>query len=480
LSSKFSKIGFVLAVAGSAVGLGNAWKFPTLVGQNGGSAFVLLYLVLTLGVGFVIFLAELSIGKLSEKDPVNAYKSLAPRFKGAWSVAGFAIIGAIMIVSFYSVVIGWVVKYFIDSLGIWGFLETSKAGEVLAFRNLASDISVSEANFTHFLSADIFTQMLCFAFVFFFVFIVVSKGIKDGIEKLNVWMMPTLFILLVLMLIYAAFMQEDFLQAARFLFVPDFSKLSANSVLIALGLAFFSLSLGVGTIITYSASLPDGTNFIISTVSIIFINILIGLMMGLIVFTFIFAYGADPSAQGPGLIFVSLATLFAKLGVVGNILAIAFFISLFFAGITSAVSIIEPFAFYLINSFNMSRKRALTYIGIVVFILGALCVLSSNVNLGFTLFNKSFFDVLDFTSSNIIMPLSGICAAIFVGFVLKKQALEILFKPYMSGIYFEIWYFFLRFISPLAVIIVMINNFYPIEQIFAFVREYVQVLAQLI
>lgn len=466
MSSKFSKIGFVLAVAGSAVGLGNAWKFPTLVGQNGGSAFVLLYLVLTLGVGFVIFLAELSIGKLSEKDPVNAYKSLAPRFKGAWSVAGFSIIGAILIVSFYSVVIGWVVKYFIDSLGIWALLEHSKAGEVLAFRNLASDISASGANFSHFLSADILTQMLCFAFVFFFVFFVVSKGVIQGIERLNVWMMPALFVLLTLMLIYAAFMGEGFEQALKFLFVPDFSKLSANSVLIALGLAFFSLSLGVGTIITYSASLPDGTNFVKSTLSIILINILIGLMMGLIVFTFIFAGGGGVSA-GPGLIFVSLATLFAKLGVLGNVLALAFFISLFFAGVTSAVSMIEPFAFYLINTFGMSRRRALSYIGVVVFILGSLCVLSSNDKLGFTLFGKSFFDVLDFTSSNIIMPLSGICAAIFVGFVLKKRALQTLFAPYMSGVFFEIWYIFLRYISPLAVAIVMVNNFYPLQDVFA-------------
>ena len=464
LSSKFSKIGFVLAVAGSAVGLGNAWKFPTLVGQNGGSAFVLLYLFLTLGVGFVIFLAELSIGKLSEKDPVNAYKNLAPSHKKAWSIAGFAIIGALMIVSFYSVVIGWIVKYFIDSFGIWDFLD---GNSLFSFGNLSPDLTQSASNFTHFLSEGVFTQLLCFAFVFFFIFFVVSKGVKDGIERLNVWMMPTLFILLVLLLVYAFFVDEGFVRALEFLFVPDFSKLSANSVLLALGLAFFSLSLGVGTIITYSASLPDSTNFITSTIWIIFINILIGLMMGLIVFTFIFAYGGDPNSQGPGLIFISLATLFAKLGVVGNILAFAFFISLFFAGVTSAVSMIEPFAFYLINSFEISRKRALFYIGVVVFIMGVLCVLSSAKATSFTLFDKSFFDVLDFTSSNIIMPLSGICAAIFVGFVLKKQALQILFKPYMSGIYFEIWYIFLRFISPLAVLIVMINNFYPIEKILA-------------
>lgn len=458
MSSQFSKIGFVLAVAGSAVGLGNAWKFPTLVGSNGGSAFVLLYFVLTLCVGFVIFLAELSIGKLSEKDPVNAYKILAPKHKKAWSMAGWTMIGAILIVSFYSVVIGWVVRYF-----------------AFSFKDLSADINASKQSFENLLSNEIITQFLCFTFVFLFVFWVVSKGIKSGIERLNVYMMPTLFILLCLMLVYAVFM-DGFIEAVHFLFVPNFNALDLNSILSALGLAFFSLSLGVGTIMTYSASLPDKTNFITSTIWIICINVLIGLMMGLIVFTFIFEFSADPTQQGPGLIFVSLMTLFAKLGIVGNILAAAFFLSLFFAGVTSAVSMIEPFCFYLINSFELSRKKALFYIGVVVYILGSLCILSY---IGFTsealsFFGRSFFDCLDYLSSNIIMPLGGICAAIFVGFVLKKEALQILFKPYMSGIYFEIWYFFLRFIAPLAIVFIALNQIFP--QFYLTIYGYIRVL----
>lgn len=442
MNSKFSKIGFVLAVAGSAVGLGNAWKFPTMVGQNGGSAFILLYLLLTFCVGFIIFLAEMSIGKLSEKDPVNAYKSLAPKHKRAWGFAGWTMIGAILIMSFYSVVIGWVVRYFF-----------------MGFKTLPADIETSQAVFGSFVGQNAALQFVCFAFVVVFVFWVVSKGIKNGIERLNVYMMPTLFVLLCLMLGYAVF-RDGFGDAVSFLFVPDFSRLSLNSVLSALGLAFFSLSLGVGTIMTYSASLPDKTNFITSTISIIFINILIGLMMGLIVFTFIFEFGADPSGQGPGLIFISLVTLFAKLDVIGNILAVLFFVSLFFAGVTSAVSMIEPFTFYLINTFKMSRAKALFYIFCVVFVLGSLCILSTTEGI-LVLFGKSFFDLLDYLSSNIIMPIGGICAAIFVGFVLKKDALQILFKPYMSGVWFELWYFFLRFVAPLAIILVALNQIFP-------------------
>ncbi|EAJ1254471.1 sodium-dependent transporter [Campylobacter lari] len=449
MNDKFSKIGFILAVAGSAVGLGNAWKFPTLVGQNGGSAFVLLYLFLTLGVGFVIFLAELSIGKLSEKDPVNAYYTLAPKHKRAWSIVGFSLIGAILIVSFYSVIIGWIVKY-----AYFGFFE------------LPRSMKESDAIFGNLLSQDVLSQFICFTFVFIVIFYVVSKGVKSGIEKLNVWMMPSLFILLILMLGYS-FSMDGFSKASEFLFSPDFSKLGVSAFLSALGLACFSLSIGVGSIITYSASLPDKTNFIASTINIIIINIIIGIMMGLIVFTFIFEFNGDPAQQGPGLIFVSLMNLFSNIDPIGflplgNILAVAFFIALFFAGITSAVSMIEPLTFYLINSYNFTRKKALVLIAFVVYILGSLCILSgiewSKDSLEF--FGKSFFDILDFIASNLMMPLGGLFGAIFVGFVLKKEALQILFYPYMKNKYFECWYFFVRYISPLAVVLIMVKQLF--------------------
>ncbi|MCR2058777.1 sodium-dependent transporter, partial [Campylobacter lari] len=251
-------------------------------------------------------------------------------------------------------------------------------------------------------------------------------------------------------------------KASEFLFVPDFSKLSVNSILDALGLAFFSMSLGVCVILTYAASLPDKTNFISSALNIIIINTIIGLMMGLIVFTFIFEFGADPTQQGPGLIFISLTTLFAKLGFLGNVLAIAFFIALFFAGITSAISMIEPFAFYLINRYQISRKKALVFVGVIVYFLGSLSILSfyhvSAPSLNF--FGKSFFDILDFFIQNLLMPISALITAFFVGFVLKKEALQILFQPFMRGVYFEIWYIFLRYISPLAVILIMARQLF--------------------
>ena len=326
---QFSKIGYVLAVAGSAVGLGNAWKFPYMVGENGGSAFVLLYLVICFLVGVPIFMAELSIGKLSESDSVNAFRKLADKHKNLWQYVGIlAMVTAAIISCYYIVIIGWVIKYFF-----------------LSFSSLPSDIESSKAIFNELITKDAGEQTICFIAAFALCFYVLSKGVKSGIEKLNVWMMPSLFIMLLIMLGYSATM-DGFVASAKFLLVPDFSKISINSLLLALGLAFWTLSLGMAAIITYSASLSDDTNLSTSTISVVLINITLAIMMGLVIFTFIFEFDATP-AQGPGLVFISLPTLFAKLGFAGNILAVAFFVALIFAGITSAISIVEPFVFFL-------------------------------------------------------------------------------------------------------------------------------------
>ena len=439
---QFSKIGYVLAVAGSAVGLGNAWKFPYMVGENGGSAFIILYLLITFLVGVPIFMAELSIGKLSESDSVNAFRKLAAKNKNLWQLVGIlAMVTAAIISSYYIVIIGWVFKYF-----------------VLSFSGLPSDIDSSKVIFNDLLTHGLGEQTLYFVIAFAACFYILSKGVKSGIEKLNIWMMPSLFVLLVCMLFYALSMGDGFVKAAKFLFVPNFSAITPDVVLQALGLAFFSLSMGVGVIPTYAANLPERTNLIKSTLSIIFINILIGIMMGLVVFTFIFAYGADSTASGPGLIFISLVTLFAKLGIVGNVMAVAFFISLLFAGITSAVSMIEPFAYYLVRKFEISRKMALLYIGAFVYILGIFCILSyySDTSSAFSVCGKPFFDALDFLTSNIMMPIGAIIFSFFVGYKLKKESLYLLFGDFMGRAFFEIWYFFLRYVVPVAICAIMI------------------------
>lgn len=454
---KFSKIGFVLAMAGSAVGLGNAWKFPTMVGNNGGSAFILLYIILTLGVAVVVFLAELSIGKLGSSDIVSSMRSLAPRHKNRWALSGFFMLTAILIASFYMIVIGWILKYIILS---FGSLPTSNAEAETMFGSLIQN--------------DFISVTLCFSAVFLIVFYVVSRGIKNGIETLNIWMMPSLFILLTGLLLYAMFASGNFSQALSFIFVPDFSKLlNAELILQALGLAFFSMSMGVGTVATYAASLPDGTNFLKSTFSIVFINILIGIMMGLVVFSFIPIIDGQPASEGAGLIFISLTSLFAQLGTIGNVLAVAFFSSLLFAGITSAVSMIEPFALYLINKFNITRNQAIIIIGVIVYTLGMLCILSyySDTAALFSLPAAAlgnakpipFFDILNLITSNLLMPLGVLTFSIFVGYILNKEELYTLFSTFMSRKLFNIWYFGIRYVAPLAIVLIgayqIINKF---------------------
>ena len=439
---QFSKIGYVLAVAGSAVGLGNAWKFPYMVGENGGSAFIILYLLITFLVGVPIFMAELSIGKLSESDSVNAFRKLAAKNKNLWQLVGIlAMVTAAIISSYYIVIIGWVFKYF-----------------TLSFTGLPSDIDSSKVIFNDLLTHGLGEQTLYFVIAFAACFFILSKGVKSGIEKLNVWMMPSLFIMVLIMLIFSMTM-DGFVKSAEFLLIPDFSKISFNSLLLALGLAFWTLSLGMAAIITYSASLSDDTNLATSTLSIVFINIALAIMIGLVIFTFIFEFGATPS-QGPGLVFISLPTLFAKLGLLGNFLAFTFFISLFFAGITSVISMVEPFIFFLSKSLKFSRNKSIFIVACVVYILGILCALSGTNEFkdALTFFGKNFFDLLDYLSSNIMLPLGGILFAIFVGYFMKFELLKELFVPYMGKVVFKIWYFLIRFVAPLLVLVVLIRE----------------------
>ncbi|OPA72169.1 sodium:alanine symporter [Campylobacter pinnipediorum subsp. caledonicus] len=444
---KFSKIGYILAVAGSAVGLGNAWKFPYMVGQNGGSAFILLYLGICFIVGVPIFLAEMSIGKLSESDAPTGFAKLAHTNKKLWSYVGMiGMLSAYLISSFYIVIIGWILYYVILSFGI-----------------LPSDIEASKGLFLGFIGEkeNVIAQIACFLAIFTLCMFILSRGVKSGIEKLNVWMMPSLFVLLLIMLAYSVTM-NGFSDSAKFLLVPDFSKIDFKVLLDAMGLAFWTLSIGLAVIITYSASINDKTNLASSALSVLFINILLGMMIGLIIFTFIFEFGATP-AQGPGLVFISLPTLFAKLGVLGNVLAVAFFIALAFAGITSAVSIIEPFTFYLVRHFNISRTKALAFLGSGILLLGVLSLLSNVGGMGLDkkiFLDKNFFDVMDFITGNIMMPLAGIGVAIFVGFVMKRKTLEELFLNYMNRPVFEVWYFLIKLITPLCVFAIMINTLF--------------------
>ena len=440
MKRNFSKIGFILSIVGAAIGLGNAWKFPYMVGANGGSAFVLIYLFFAVSVGLCIFYAESAMGKISRRDPARAFAALAPKNAKIWGFAGVIMITGILIASFYTLIIGWVVKYAVLSLG-----------------ELPRNLAASAEIFARFTSQNLEGQILYFTLAFLACFAVLAKGVKSGIERINLWLIPTLFVLLLLMLGYS-FSMSGFNEAAKFLLVPDFSKINTQSVINALGLAFFTMCVGIGAILTYSASLDDKTNLFTSSLYVVALNVIISVVIGLIVFTFTFEFGARPS-QGAGLAFISLPTLFANLGALGNALSFTFFTALVFAGITSAVSLIEPCVFYLERTPGFSRAKALFIVGGATYVLGALCAAGNDENFKdfLAFFGKDFFSLMDYASSNVMLPLGGIIIAVFAGYFMKKEALKELFVPFMGEGIFKIWYFSLRYFAPFCVFFVMIN-----------------------
>lgn len=440
---RFGRLGFILAAAGSAVGLGNIWKFPYMTGENGGGAFVLVYLLTITFIGLSLFLAETVMGRLSRGDTVSAFEVLSTRCGKLWKYAGFMIFTGVIILSFYTVVIGWIIKYI-----------------VLSFGTLPSSVKEAGGLFGEMVTVDTNGQLFYFTLAFALTFWIVSRGVKAGIEKFNLILMPLLIIILLALLGYAMSL-KGFGQAFSFLFMPDFSKLHSTSILAAVGHAFFTLSLGMGSIMTYGASLPDKENIVSSSVMVAFIDTAIALVAGLVIFTFIFHFNAAP-AQGPGLVFVSLPALLSSLGVLGNIISISFFIALAFAGITSAVSIVEPVVMYMMNRFGTSRTKSLIILGVSSYILGVLALISNieTLKAHVTFFGKGFFDILDFMSSSILLPLGGMLIALFVGFFINRKSLEALLLPFMSRSIFNVWYFSIRFIAPLGVISVMINKLF--------------------
>jgi len=442
-SIRFGRLGFILAAAGSAVGLGNVWKFPYMTGENGGGAFVLIYLLTITFVGLSLFLAETVMGRLSRGDTVSAFESLAKSHQHLWKYAGFIIITGMLILAFYTVVIGWIFKYI-----------------VLSFQNLPSSVDAAGALFGGMVTSDTSGQLFYFTLAFMLSFWIVSRGVKAGIEKVNLVMMPLLILILLTLLLYAMSL-SGFGEAFSFLFKPDFSKLHSSSVLAAVGHAFFTLSLGMGSIMTYGASLPEKENLFRSSVMVAFIDTAIALVAGMVIFTFLFHFGAKPS-QGPGLVFVSLPALLSSFGFLGNMIAVAFFVALAFAGITSAVSIIEPVVMYMVNRFHLSRFKALVILGVATYIMGVLALISNieTLKASVTFFGKGFFDILDFMSSSILLPLGGMLISLFVGFFMEKQKLQTLLLPYMSERLFMIWYVSIRYITPLGVLSVMLNKLF--------------------
>ena len=437
--ARFSRIGFILAAAGSAVGLGNIWKFPYITGENGGGAVVFVYLITVMVIGFSLMIAEMLIGYLGRRDSVSNFEDLAPRNKNLWKYGGFMSLAGLIVMIFYSPVIGWTFHFVFLSLG-----------------SLPSSVEIAEAGFTELISMNLGTQLFYHTLVFAFVTTVVAKGIKGGIEKLNFILMPVLIITISGMFFYAATL-AGFSQAWDFMFSPDWSKLSSSSLVTAVGHAFFTLSLGMATILTYSASLPKDSNLVRSSMIIIALDTGIALLAGLTLFTFLYEYGAEPSA-GPGLVFISLPTVFYEMGFLGNIFAFVFFVALASAGLTSAVSLVEPIIQYMIDRFSFSRLKASLAAGLFFYLFGIVAILSISKEYGalLTFGSKNFFDWADFITASVMLPLGGLVMAVFVGHVIEKERVASQLKRQLGMIY-PLWYFSIRYVVPLALVVVMLN-----------------------
>lgn len=418
-----------------------------MAGESGGSAFVMMYIALTLFIGIPILVAKMIIGNKTQKNVVSAFNELDSTTKKHWSKAGIMIIGGPIILTFYAVVLGWVFYYVF----------------IVSF-NLPQSPKEASALFDNFVGEHILACVISFAICIFTTGYIVSKGVKNGLEKYNFVLMPLLFIIFIGLFIYAMTM-PSFGEAVDFLFKFDISKITPTVVMLSLSQVFFSLSLGVGTIITYSSSAKKGENLLTSSIWIALSGIVISLIAGLIIFTFLFEHGHEAS-EGPGMLFKALPVVFGEMHY-GWIISFLFFAAVLFAGITSTISILEPPVAYISHTYRVSRSKVAYFLCFAIFLVGLLVILSlTNSYGGYLKFaSKSLFDWVDFITAGIIMPLGAFAALMFLGFGVGKQKVYKFARGFMSRRLFDAWYFIVKYIAPVVIILVLvvkfIDTFYP-------------------
>jgi neurotransmitter:Na+ symporter, NSS family len=448
-----SRWAFILAATGSAVGLGNIWRFPYLTGENGGGVFVLVYLVCVFLVGVPILMAEVMLGRRGRQSPINTMKSLAQdeNQSQGWQIIGWiGMLTGFLILSFYSVIAGWTLAYIVRTAN--GVFVGAGADQVASsFNELISDPERLLAWHT------IFIMM---------VIIVVSRGVKGGLEQAVRYLMPTLFILLLVMVGYAM-TTEKFMDGMRYLFVVDFGVISqkiedgqffGDIFLNALGQAFFSLSLGMGAIMVYGSYLSGESSIPRTCIIIALADTCVALLAGIAIFPVVFTYGMEPSS-GPGLIFVTLTVAFGQMPG-GAFFGTLFFFLLMFAAWTSGISILEPAVAWLVEYKNMTRVKAAALAGLGAWVLGIGTVLSfSHWAFPFTIFGQEktagLFDVFDTLTANVLLPLGGILIAIFAAWVMSNEASAE--EIGLSGKVFKAWQFAARYIAPAGVILIFLN-----------------------
>lgn len=434
-----SRLGFILASAGSAVGLGNIWKFPYIAGKHGGGAFVLFFVLCILIVGIPIMIAEMVLGRHTRRDPVGAFRKLCP---GSWWVVigWLGVTAGFVILSYYSVVAGWAVDYL--WLALKGTFGSGSPEEMPAIFGRLMQSGASQ----------IFWQAVFMGLTIW----IVLGGVSGGLERANRIMMPLLYLILVTLAVYGLFTPGS-RAALSFLFTPDWSKLDPPAMLEAMGHAFFSLSLGMGAMLTYGSYAQEKTNIPSVAITVSLMDTLVAILSSIAFFSIIFTYNMEPAA-GAGLAFKTLPIIFSQVPG-GTILAVLFFLLLTFAALTSSISLLEVVVAYYVDERKWGRKKATIMMGIVIFLLGVPSALSSNILSGWKLFGLDFFTLIDLVATNYILPLGGLCIAIFTGWALTTRLAraevekgEVIFHLY------PIWHFLIRYVSPVLVALVLLNT----------------------
>ena len=439
-----SKLGVILATAGSAVGLGNVWRFPYMTGQNGGAVFIMIYVVCVLLLGIPCMISEFIIGRNGRANTARAYSKLSGG--GPWSIIGYmGVLTGFLITGYYAVVAGWCLQY------IWASLIGHMHGNPAYFQQYFAE-----------LSADPVKPVLWTVIILGITYLIIEHGVRDGIERASKLMMPTLFILL-LVIVAAACMLPDADKGIRFLFQPDFSKITGDVFLAALGQAFYSLSIAMGCLCTYASYFSKSTNLTNAAIQIGVIDCLVAILAGLMIFPAAFSVGVNPDS-GPSLIFITLPNVFqqafSSVPVVGYVISLLFFVLLSLAALTSLMSLHEVSTAFFQEELVITRKKAALIVTISTSVIGAFCSFSLGAVDGLSFLGKPLFDLFDFVTGQIFLPIVGFLTCIFIGWFVPHKVVRDEFTNWgtLRGRFFHLYLFLVKYVCPLAILFIFLHQ----------------------
>ncbi|KKB36451.1 sodium-dependent transporter [Bacillus thermotolerans] len=433
-----SRLGFILSSAGAAIGLGAIWKFPYVTGQSGGGAFLLLFVLFTLLIGLPMLISEFIIGRSTGKEAVSAYQKLAPR--SFWTIIGkLGVVGCFLLLSFYSVVGGWVLIYTLMATS--GQIITHGQDYGALFGQITGSPLITLGGLAVFLFINI---------------IIIAAGVQNGIEKVSKYMMPLLFIFFILIVIRSLTL-DGAAEGVRFFLKPDFTNITGEAVLYALGHSFFSLAVGFSCMVTYSSYLNKDVSIPSSAGTVALMNVFVSILAGLAIFPAVFAFGVEP-AEGPGLLFVVLPSVFGQMPF-GELFLFMFLALFLFATLTSSISLVEVIVAAFLKNHSSRRKLAIIT-GVVVFFAGIPAALSSSLLADVQLFGKTVFDATDFLVSNILLPAGNLLIALFIAWEMDKYLVknEFMLSHSMPNSLYSVWRFLMKWIVPITIAVVFINT----------------------